>query len=304
MEIFNEVEKFNTTEPGYESLPDKSIIPSNDDPGYEVVKVTGSKKPSQGSDYDPNYETLRPADISDDGYAKVLEKSTDVDGYSSIKSLKREQKQLQLLSEGIDSVDGYSSIGEKKNHGYAKIKEINKNMTINNNLEGGIDEEEGSDIYTSIPHSQETEFPSIQDSSHNYSTISEIQQIKPENQTLNVSDNSPSGYSIISETHTTPSTESNSSETQLGYNSIKNSKNSNYESLTGSESDPNYETVKYNINSIENPYERLHNEKSVTPEKIKDISEMGPNLNTSTSFSSTSTNKTSDSLEVGDYFQV
>lgn len=177
-------------------------------------------------------------------------------------------------------------------------------MTINNNLEGGIDEEEGSDIYTSIPHSQETEFTSIQDSSHNYSTISEIQQIKPENQTLNVSDNSPSGYSIISETHTTPSTESNSSETQLGYNSIKNSKNSNYESLTGSESDPNYETVKYNINSIENPYERLHNEKSVTPEKIKDISEMGPNLNTSTSFSSTSTNKTSDSLEVGDYFQV
>lgn len=212
---------------------------------------------------------------------------------------------MQLQTEGIDSVDGYSSIGEKKNHGYAKIKEMNKNMTLNNNLEC---EEEGSDIYTSIPHSQETAFLSIQDSSHNYSTISEIQQNKPENQTLNVSDNSPSGYSIISETHTTPSTESNSSDTQLGYNSIKNSKNnisSNYESLTGSESDPNYETVKY---TIENPYERLHNEKSVTPEKIKgDISELGPNLNNlnkSTSFSSTSTNKTSEGLEVGDYFQV
>lgn len=212
---------------------------------------------------------------------------------------------MQLQTEGIDSVDGYSSIGEKKNHGYAKIKEMNKNMTLNNNLEC---EEEGSDIYTSIPHSQETAFLSIQDSSHNYSTISEIQQNKAENQTLNVSDNSPSGYSIISETHTTPSTESNSSDTQLGYNSIKNSKNnisSNYESLTGSESDPNYETVKY---TIENPYERLHNEKSVTPEKIKgDISELGPNLNNlnkSTSFSSTSTNKTSEGLEVGDYFQV
>lgn len=222
--------------------------------------------------------------------------------------MKREQKQLQLHTEGIDSVDGYSSIGEKKNHGYAKIKEMNKNMTINNNLEVEVDEEEGSDIYTSIPHSQETAFLSIQDTSHNYSTISEIQQNKPENQTLNVSDNSPGGYSMISETHTTPSTESNSSDTQLGYNSNKNSKNnisSNYESLTGSESDPNYESVKYNTNSIENPYERLHNEKSVTPEKIKDISEMGPNLinsNTSTSLSSTSTNKTGE--EVGDYFQV
>ncbi|XP_050089647.1 uncharacterized protein LOC126573516 isoform X2 [Anopheles aquasalis] len=90
------------------------------------------------------------------------------------------------------------------------------------------------------------------------------------------------GYSSISETRTTPSStdgdgSTSSPDQPIGYGKHNNSNNtntttasittnnslsrlsSNYESLTGSESDPNYESVKY-LNVKENPYERLHNE--------------------------------------------
>lgn len=316
------------SEPGYESLPDtRNIIKQRDsqDPGYEVVTDTKLLKARQAihrtsSEYDPNYEVLRPTvsdkGSSDDGYAKVLETNTIpatsltaaggaasqlsnendmIDGYSSIDPNKR----ANLLI-------GYSEVGQKnnvtKNHDYASIKETQVSKNINNN-----DDDEGSDIYSSIPSS--TDATPFQ---YNYSTTNPS--------TTLLTENSP-GYSSISETRTTPSTESNSSDTQNDIMAQNNSitHQNRYESLTESESDPNYESVKY-VNTKENPYERLHNDKSpepltttaTTPSSLNDDSilsggEGGRNGIVVSPLTPTSTNKTkstSDNLEVGDYFQV
>ncbi|XP_065095716.1 uncharacterized protein LOC135717514 isoform X2 [Ochlerotatus camptorhynchus] len=271
LEIFHGVGKSADGEPGYESLP------GSNDPGYETLNRKGAE-----SDSDPNYEILRPA-RDNDGYSSIRDKRSaknrldfgkddDTDstpGYSSIK-------------EKIDYDPGYSVITEKKKppvvHDYASITEETKRkkQTLNNN---NLDPGEDSDIYSSI-----TNAPIVVNSaailSNNYSTIPE-----PPNLT------SSPGYSSISETRTTPSTDSTSSPDNLiGYtkqhNTATNNSNSrlssNYESLTGSESDPNYESVKY-LNVKENPYERLHNEPSgQTP------STAGPSSNDSLSKSSDS----------------
>lgn len=211
-------------------------------------------------------------------------------------------------------IDGYSSIkslneNKLKNHDYASIKETKINKNLNNN-----DDDEGSDIYSSIPNSV-IQIPHVL----NYNDIDITNQ-----QDLILAGNSP-GYSSISETRTTPSTDSNSSDVQMGYSSInKNNsssttttKTSNYESLTESESDPNYESVKY-TNIKENPYERLHNEKSPVDPSLPSSSSSSNQLNdlniieqdqvmklTSKVQQPSATNKTSnDNLEVGDYFQV
>ncbi|XP_055587961.1 uncharacterized protein LOC129740302 isoform X2 [Uranotaenia lowii] len=250
LEIFQGLEKSADSEPGYESLP------GSNDPGYETLNRGRAE-----SDSDPNYEILRPA-RDNDGYSSIRDKRTvknrldfgkdsDTDstpGYSSIK-------------ERVDFDPGYSVISEKKKpsvmHDYASITEETKRkkQNLNNN---NVDPGEESDIYSSI-----TNAPMVGNATTpNYSTIPE-----PTNVT------SSPGYSSISETRTTPSTESTSSPDNLiGYakhnNTATNNSNSrlssNYESLTGSESDPNYESVKY-LNVKENPYERLHNESGQTP---------------------------------------
>ncbi|XP_021693708.1 uncharacterized protein LOC5576202 isoform X1 [Aedes aegypti] len=274
LEIFHGLDKSADGEPGYESLP------GSNDPGYETLHRKGAE-----SDSDPNYEILRPA-RDNDGYSSIRDKRTaknrldfgkddDTDstpGYSSIK-------------EKIDYDPGYSVISEKKStavvHDYASITEETKRkkQSLNNN---NLDPGEESDIYSSI-----TSAPLAVNSSSigpgsvpNYSTIPE-----PPNLT------SSPGYSSISETRTTPSTDSTSSPDNLiGYskqhNTATNNSNSrlssNYESLTGSESDPNYESVKY-LNVKENPYERLHNE----PSSGQTPSTAGPSSNASLSKSGT-----------------
>ncbi|XP_029717976.2 uncharacterized protein LOC109402423 isoform X2 [Aedes albopictus] len=254
LEIFHGLDKSADGEPGYESLP------GSNDPGYETLNRKGGTE----SDSDPNYEILRPA-RDNDGYSSIRDKRTvknrldfgkddDTDstpGYSSIK-------------EKVDYDPGYSVITEKKNpavvHDYASITEETKRkkQNLNNN---NLDPGEDSDIYSSITSAPLATNPSsIGPSSGNtYSTIPE-----PPNLT------SSPGYSSISETRTTPSTDSTSSPDNLiGYtkqhNTATNNSNnsrlsSNYESLTGSESDPNYESVKYLNVKEENPYERLHND--------------------------------------------
>uniref|UniRef100_T1GSV8 Uncharacterized protein n=1 Tax=Megaselia scalaris TaxID=36166 RepID=T1GSV8_MEGSC len=171
----------SSSEPGYESLRNNT-----NDPGYETVKQPGdplktTKKPS--SDYDPNYEVLKPSTTStvldfcgtgsDDGYAKVVEK-TPVDD--------------------LDALDGYSKIGtpstaltcNRKENDYASIS--NNNINNNNN---------------------------------------------------NIVKNKTSSDEAL--------------------------KSNNYESLTGSESDPNYESVRYTKKCedeiTEEHYEKLRSEK-------------------------------------------
>uniref|UniRef100_A0A182YEU5 Uncharacterized protein n=1 Tax=Anopheles stephensi TaxID=30069 RepID=A0A182YEU5_ANOST len=217
------------------------------------------------------------------GVAEDDDTDSSTPGYSSIK-------------EKDDYDPGYSVISERKNpppgHDYASITEEAKKRkpNINNNLEP----DDESDIYSSIPHtaSGTLTMPSPSaavaimggssppgggsvgiaiESGSNFAdrTCTAV---------MGTLSSSP-GYSSISETRTTPSSTdgdgdgSTSSPDQLiGYSKHNSNTNttvttnnslsrisSNYESLTGSESDPNYESVKY-LNVKENPYERLHNE--------------------------------------------
>lgn len=244
-----------TSEPGYESLPDNSKL--SNDVDYETVLSVGEKKPN--SDYDPNYEVLvRPVSDSDNLYAKVWEQpqSDDLnDGYSSIKSLK---KDLPTTS-------------SNSNHNYASISEAN-----------------ASDAYR------------ITKERHNYSTISESRQeyldeAQSENKLM-----STSGYSTISESKTTPSSDSDTMHT--GYDSVDGLRFHNYESLT-SESDPNYESVRY-TSTDRNPYERLHNDMALSPSdtlysRLDNSSSKGDDEP-----SPTSEKSNNDSVEVDDYFQV
>uniref|UniRef100_A0A182QG54 Uncharacterized protein n=1 Tax=Anopheles farauti TaxID=69004 RepID=A0A182QG54_9DIPT len=203
-------------------------------------------------------------------------------GYSSIR-------------EKDDYDPGYSVISERKNpppgHDYASITEEAKKRkpNINNNLEP----DDESDIYSSIPHTASgtlTLLPSPSTAAVVVGSGTGSPGITPPGRTqvpvglaIGGALSTSPGYSSISETRTTPSSTddgdgdggSTSSPDQLiGYSKHNSNTNttttttnnslsrisSNFEeSLTGSESDPNYESVKY-LNVKENPYERLHNE--------------------------------------------
>ncbi|XP_049300669.1 mucin-5AC isoform X1 [Anopheles funestus] len=214
------------------------------------------------------------------GTAEDEDTDSSTPGYSSIK-------------EKDDYDPGYSVISERKNpppgHDYASITEEAKKRkpNINNNVEP----DDESDIYSSIPHtaSGTLTLPSpsaavvIGGSSLGANSPGCAGTTMEADRTsagagMGTLSSSP-GYSSISETRTTPSSTdgdgdgSTSSPDQLiGYSKHNSNTNttvttnnslsrisSNYESLTGSESDPNYESVKY-LNVKENPYERLHNE--------------------------------------------
>lgn len=239
-------------EPGYESLRDRSI---GTDPGYETLRMTNN------SDYDPNYEVLRPSNISDDGYARIQENAILSnrglnDGYSSIKNVKRSNDDDDL---GVSPLDGYAKIREKKQ------------TNINNNLVGL--EDDGSDIYSSITSSNNPPYATVQEvkkevhrrSYPTYATVQELDIGTKTNGSLktgSVSFITSPNYSTVSETKTTPSTDSLTSSDAL--NRIQKSDTS---SLTGSDTDPNYESIRY-LNVHENPYEQLHNEKGSSPVSI------------------------------------
>lgn len=350
------------SEPGYESLPS---LRSQNDPGYETVQLSPSaaaaaqttRKPN--SDYDPNYEVLRPAATRsndevagpDDDmlYAKVWQHSAVTsqpsddlnDGYSSIKSPTMNNNNSTQSSETVATASNLQ-------HGYARISEATTNAIVQTTTD-----DTASDLYASITtiisppnylnvqqqnvsmtnnETTNTTTTTNTDDDHNYSTISETQS------TALPATLSSSVYSNMStdEPRTTPSSESNSSDTQIGYQSIRSGNDetttsrssrlmelSNYESLTGSESDPNYESVRYVDVDVagggahENPYERLYNEAGGTTSPIEQqqqqqqlagvarLTEGATNIPTVTS---PSTSRGDGSMrqhfEVDDYFQV
>lgn len=121
----------NNSEPGYESLPDQSSL--SNDHGYETVKPAPANAiKKDGSDYDPNYETLRPTmqfNQPDDVQAK------NDDGYTCIKP----------VTPIADTNPGYASPNNghqaRFDHGYASIRES-----------AAVTPKYEEDIYTSIPH--------------------------------------------------------------------------------------------------------------------------------------------------------
>lgn len=288
-----------SSEPRYESLPHVST----NDPGYETVNVSGVVTRKPNSDYDPNYEVLRPTEQNSN-------KPTDNSGYSSIKSSNDAKHNLIVSKE-----PGYSRIDETvaAHHDYASIAEKNKRNFLNNNDVPKFDAKPDSASYDN----NTAEY----NSHHNYSTISETQSellslISSTQPDVNKTRNS-SEHSNLSDIKTTPSaSDSNSSDLQIGYNSIRTNNDdsrltsSNYESLTGSESDPNYESVRY-LDEKENPYERLHNDgvaqspitaTAALPTSKTDDGSLNGSERTPSVGTPTTTN--SDSLEVSDYFQV
>lgn len=255
------------SEPGYESLPDQS----SNDPGYETVEQSHAKDSSKkdGSDYDPNYETLRPTIMSDsvDHYAKVLNKSKmdNNDGYSSIKPVKN-----KISSSEEDETLGYCTISEDrlttsvKHHDYASIREPTKDLRQDENVYSSITndmEPELSRIYSKGKSPSLASTPSPIILSPNMMTVSMTSTISDTNKTLTSA--SSDGES--------------SSNTPIGYNNIRSTDRSqltvsvsNYESLTGSESDSNYESVRYlNAKDRENPYEQLYNESDIKYDTLK-----------------------------------
>lgn len=235
-------------------MPDQPLSLTND-PGYETLEKSNLKNSKKnGSDYDPNYEILRPTPTTNltDHYAKVLNKSkTDSnDGYSSIKPVKK-----TIVNDDDENL-GYCTISEDRNslnvgtlnHDYASICETSKELRNHKN-----DNDKNGTSKASTPSS------------------------------ITLSPNTATSMSMCSnmtdtKTLTSPSSDGDStSNTPICYNSLRSTDRSqltvsvsNYESLTGSESDSNYESVRYlNAKDRENPYEQLYNESDIKYDTLK-----------------------------------
>lgn len=281
------------SEPGYESLPDRS----SNDPGYETVEQSHSKDlKKDGSDYDPNYETLRPTIKPDstDHYAKVLNKShlqDSNDGYSSIKPVKN-----KIISSEEDEHLGYCTISDDrippppstaKHHDYASIRDTTTAVavaatttTITTTTKDHAGPEEN--VYSSI--SNDIEHDGGQSKSHSSPASTPSPIAMSPNSALTMSMTSAVSES---KTLTSPSSDGDSSSnTPIGYKHLRSTDRSqltvsvsNYDSLTGSESDSNYESVRYlNAQDRENPYEQLYNESDIKYDTLKRDDTAGSSL--------------------------
>lgn len=206
---------------------------------------------------DPKYETLKL-----DKKKVPTSAATDSDYDPNYEIVQSMSKNTSSSSSSTLVDDGYSQIAKK---------------------EKDVSDEESIPGYTTIKKPEP-----------NYSSIHDKLPVN----SINDGDADSNIYSSIP-TVVTPSTDSNSSELHLDYDlrtSTSNSLatlttvNNNYESLSNSESttltEPNYESMKY---LTENPYERLHNEKSSSPDP---------------SMSPLSESKSQNGAAVDDYFKV
>lgn len=261
--------QLNNSDKHYETIANPRLISSSNDPGYETLtkpKINSSlidDSEKKSSDYDPNYEVLKgpnissinSAGLSDDGYAKVLEKKRinidedSIDGYSKVKG--EETDYVRTATAG-----GYSTIADVKgpdaNHNYASILEAKGEVAGDN--------ETDSDHYARIAENDEPNTPILPLSNSNKSMVDEL--LTP--RTAELSTTSPTSITSNSMLNTSSI---NSTSTNLTTTSTISSRqtptSSQYESLTGSETDPNYESVCYlNTFGQENPYERLQTEVS------------------------------------------
>lgn len=170
----------------------------------------------------------------------------------------------KIVSNEEDENLGYCTISEDrlptpaKNHDYARIRELTKEPEEN--------------VYSSITNDMEPD--SMRVHSKSMASPSSPMVVSPSSAL------SMSMTSTMSDTKTLTSPSSDgdsSSNTPICYNSIRSTERSqltvsvsNYESLTGSESDSNYESVRYlNAKDRENPYEQLYNESDIKYDTLK-----------------------------------
>lgn len=232
----------------------------SNDPGYETLlaradekseaKPTIEREPSKLSDYDPNYEVVKRPSASNSHSTGIVD-----DGYAKV-------KQMTIMTNEDDA--GYCTIADIKsdsdNDNYASILETR------NEVDRNLQEDADSDHYASIAErvdnavAQESEvnnlqLPAISVDNELTQRPQELSVITPTSISsrsfLNVSSINSSIYMTTTSTMSSQQTPSSSSQ---------------YESFTGSETDPNYESVCY-LNSSstqENSYERLQTDVSDT----------------------------------------
>lgn len=270
----------NSSDKHYETIANPGLPPNNsNDPGYETLlkpkinsslNVNDSEKKS--SDYDPNYEVLKGPNItninsagaSDDGYAKVLEKKRinidedSIDGYSKVKGEENDD-----IKDAITG--GYSTIADVKgpdaNHNYASILETKGGSLTVDTASHDTD----SDHYARIAEKNEPppqpSTPNLPLSNSNKSMVDEL--LTPRTADLSITSPTSITSSSILNTSSINSTSTNLTTTSTISSRQTPTSSSQYESLTGSETDPNYESVCYLNTSSgqqENPYERLQTE--------------------------------------------
>ncbi|XP_061402184.1 serine-rich adhesin for platelets [Musca vetustissima] len=283
---------------------------SGNDPGYETLeKPKNPHHPprlqddceKKSSDYDPNYEVLKgptnSAGASDDGYAKVLEKKNilvdgedSLDGYSNVRG-------------ETETAAGYSTIADVKrtdaNHNYASILETKREAIAGG---GGDQLETDSDHYARIAERNSAAArtpPNLPLSSSQKSMVDD--ELLTPRTTTELSITSPTSITSSSMLNTTSSI--NSTSTNLTTTSTISSRqtptsSSQYESLTGSETDPNYESVCY-LNASggqeENPYERLHTEISDDITQLSSPEASSGHTNTTSTHTTTKSDNSSSS---------
>ncbi|CRK88327.1 CLUMA_CG002106, isoform A [Clunio marinus] len=221
---------------------------------------------------DPKYETLK---LDKNKKVSTMSNATDSDY----------DPNYEIVMNKTSKETSSSSSSTLVDYGYSQIEKKMKDV---------------SDDDESIPG-----YSTIRKPEPNYSMIGEKHHGKLPVNSINDGDNDSNLYSSIPpvvQSVITPSTDSNCSDLHLDYdlrtsttNSITTptTLNNNYETLSNSESttidEPNYESMKY---LKENPYERLHNEKSSSPDPSGDA------------ISPSNDNKKPNGSTVGDYFKV
>lgn len=190
---------------------------------------------------------------------------------------------MDNVSDHYAKVWGKSSKSDA-NDGYSSIKPI-KNKIVQNN-----DDDDDNPDYCTISNPNEPQITTNK-SDHDYACIAGVRNEDESVYSSITSADKANKSNLLttstcstisdSKTLTSPSSESSgadgtsSTDTPIRYNSIRSNTEmtvsiSNYESLTGSESDSNYESVRYlNARDRENPYERLHNENDLKYDTLK-----------------------------------
>jgi hypothetical protein len=275
----------------YETIDKKRTRTRNSemsDAGYETIPADRNNNKEAVSDYQsipnssPHYAQIgdKPAPKAKTSLFQEADYETQLDSmddpkYETLKLDKKGQKAPQSLATDSDYDPNYEIVMSKNQQktsssssstlvddGYSKIEKNLKDLSDDESIPG----------YSTIKK-PEPDYSSIGGLHHDRLPVNSITDLDTES-------NIYSSIPTVVQTVFTPSTDSNSSELPLdcdGRTSTTNSiatpttVNNNYESLSNSESttldEPNYESMMY---LKENPYERLHNEKSSSPDPSGD----------------------------------
>ncbi|XP_063704704.1 uncharacterized protein LOC134834091 isoform X2 [Culicoides brevitarsis] len=223
----NRTGSFTQRDPGYETIPAekhrKSDLKQNARMSAPVGSLTTTKIEIQE---EPGYEILlQPSTVAVDPGYEILKQANNSDYDPNYEVLRPvDDGYARIMDKYRSQNDEDDDLGVSPLDGYAKIGE-KKQTNINNNVVvAPVDDDATSNLYSSLTNPP-------------YASLNEVKS------------------NSIAQNTATPSTESfTSSENNL-------LRPCDASSLTGSDTDPNYESVRY-LKVTENPYERLHSEKT------------------------------------------